>query len=474
MRDIIIIGAGPAGLLVATRLAQAGIRCTLYDTKHGGGGGCTGTSNDITAFDGCCDRVPLGAMRVTPTLTRTLALFRELHVATAPFGFDEDQWVRRDGRSVPVSDGHAVNDLFGVRPLDLDLGAQPTVAANALFAASTGIPEAFATVAALVALPEPERIRILSMGRWRDRSFGDATWGEVLTAFVGDEVRVALQAVSGFEFLSQSNMSAFTYLLMLTSWAQGGGGGLSDGTVLPICGFSGVFRKIRQKAIDAGVCIRRGRVIAVTKNIQRQWQVEFARKGTGTRRRLRCADVVLFAISPAQIEAILGFRRVPKCAQLITVPVTKAMVITTSERAKERQCRRYVIRDAEGRQLFRWCRSADRDGRSAWMPYYTGAFGASVRGLGSESWEDQLRAFGIDDASVSASNEIVSDESILQFWDRSRQSPGKSMRDWALGGLGPNLFGAHSFMSTSWQGWLEGSLQLVELVVPEIITALTN
>lgn len=481
-RSVVIVGAGPAGLLLATRLARRGVHVTVFDEQRGGGGGCTGANKDIKSpnVPECCAEIALGAMRVAPTLTRTLSLFKKLGVETEPFGFTTEEYLRHDGQTVLASDTVAVNNLFGVEPETLDLEAQPVVAANALLAACTGLPPNVQTVDDLVKLPEPQRIRALRSARWRSRSLSNTTSDEVLTAFVGDTVRIALQALSGFDFLSQSDLSVFTYLLILTSW--GPGGVKFDTAVRPVNGFSDVFRKIRVRAREAGVCLKNARAVQVTREMvvsgnkkKKVWCVTFSRGDC-----VRTEHLVL-AIDPNRIAQLVGPRRVPQHAPLITVPVTKALLPTIGGSAAEQgECRIFVIRDATGRQLFRWCSQAHGEEKqnASWMTYYTGAVGLTARGIGAEGWNDQLEAFGLPDRIADPATTITDVERNVQFWSKpfskdapTATDPGNAMRAWALG-LGTNLFCAHSFLSTSWQGWLEGSLQLIEIVEPALLESL--
>jgi phytoene dehydrogenase-like protein len=478
MHKVLIVGAGPAGLLLATRLAKRKDICvTIYDEERSGGGGCMGANNDVKSpnVPECCADIALGAMRVAPTLTRTLALFKKLGVETEPFGFTKEEYLRHDGKTVLASDTVAVNRLFGVEPETLDLAAQPVVAANALLAACTGLPPNVRTVNDLLQLSEPERINVLRPARWRARSLSNTTWGEVLSAFVGDTVRIALQALTGFDFLSQSDMNAFTFLLMLTSWAVGGV--KFDAAVRPVNGFSDVFRKIRIIAREAGVRFETGRAVRVTRvsknGRKKRWCVEFA-NGCVVRTKF-----LVLAIDPNRIAQLLEPHRIPRDAPLITVPVTKALLPTMSEGGGLPECRVFVIRDAMGRQLFRWCSGVDGTNAS-WMSYYSGAFGLTVRGMDAQGWNDQLRAFGLADAILDTEAPVQNLERNVQFWskpfsqgDQPSTDPGNAMRRWALG-LGTNLFCAHSFLSTSWQAWLEGSLQLLELIEPALLRAITN
>src|ERR1700752_669696 len=94
--DVIVIGAGAAGLCAARRLSQAGRRVVVVEARDRIGGRIWTVPDPTFPLP-----VEMGAEFVHGRPRATWALLREAHVT--PYDIAEDHWQRRGARLVPTS-----------------------------------------------------------------------------------------------------------------------------------------------------------------------------------------------------------------------------------------------------------------------------------------------------------------------------------------------------------------------------------
>ena len=105
--DVLVVGAGPAGLTVAGSLARQGVDVLVIE-RHAGTSPfpkATGVSTrtmEISAAGGSTSEIRAGAMRVRPlmTMSRTIA---DGPFVTMPFGFPTDAEALAVSPATPVA-----------------------------------------------------------------------------------------------------------------------------------------------------------------------------------------------------------------------------------------------------------------------------------------------------------------------------------------------------------------------------------